>query len=79
MSDINSGVHVPVDQARSLLYYTFAANEGDQISQMALGYRYWSGIGVNENCLMALGWYEAAAEQGTLSPQYCGNPCLIEV
>lgn len=32
---------------------------------MAMGYRYWSGIGVAEDCMTALGWYEQAAEQGT--------------
>lgn len=62
-SDSNSHIHIDVDQARALLYYTFAANQGDYHSQMALGYRYWSGIGVHEDCLAALGWYEAAAEQ----------------
>lgn len=52
------------DQARALVYYTFAAQLGDYGSQMALGYRYWTGIGVNEDCMVALDWYEAAAEQG---------------
>ena len=31
---------------------------------MALGYRYWTGIGVVENCDRAVEWYGAAAEQG---------------
>ena len=35
---------------------------------MALGYRHWVGIGVNEHCMTALEWYESAAEQG-LTPQ----------
>lgn len=30
---------------------------------MALGYRYWTGVGVNEDCLTALDWYEAAADK----------------
>ena len=55
---------LPVDQARALVYYTFAAQLGDYGSQMALGYRHWTGIGVNEDCMVALEWYEAAAEQG---------------
>ncbi|KAF8583800.1 HCP-like protein [Ramaria rubella] len=54
---------LPVDQARALVYYTFAAQMGDYGSQMALGYRHWTGIGVNEDCMVALDWYEAAAEQ----------------
>lgn len=54
---------VPVDQARAQLYYTFAANGGDKGAQMALGYRYWSGIGTLEDCERASDWYEHAAEQ----------------
>ncbi|KAI0313018.1 HCP-like protein [Amylostereum chailletii] len=60
-----TGYHnvVPVDQAKAQLYYTFAAHGGDKGAQMALGYRYWSGIGVAESCDHAVQWYEAAAEQ----------------
>ncbi|KAJ6497719.1 hypothetical protein C8R45DRAFT_984007 [Mycena sanguinolenta] len=54
---------VPVDQARAQLYYTFAANGGDKGSQMALAYRYWSGIGTLEDCNRAVDWYERAAGQ----------------
>ncbi|PVF93989.1 HCP-like protein [Serendipita vermifera] len=54
---------VPVDQAKALLYYTFAALGGDQNAEMALGYRYWSGIGVTEDCMQALEWYESAADK----------------
>jgi SEL1 protein len=54
---------VPVDQAKALLYYTFAAHSGDKGAQMALGYRYWAGIGVNDDCKDALDWYQSAAEQ----------------
>ncbi|KAG6837064.1 hypothetical protein H0H93_015332 [Arthromyces matolae] len=55
---------VPVNQAKAQLYYTFAANGGHRGAQMALGYRYWSGIGTQESCERASMWYEAAAEQG---------------
>ncbi|KAJ7647649.1 hypothetical protein FB45DRAFT_894034 [Roridomyces roridus] len=54
---------VPVDQGRAQLYYTFAANGGDKGAQMALAYRYWSGIGTLEDCNRAVGWYERAAQQ----------------
>ncbi|GLB37757.1 putative protein with sel1-like repeats [Lyophyllum shimeji] len=61
----STGYHnvVPVDQAKAQLYYTFAANGGDRGAQMALGYRYWSGIGTQESCESASRWYEAASEQ----------------
>ncbi|KAL0581344.1 ERAD-associated protein [Marasmius crinis-equi] len=60
-----TGYHdvVPVDQAKAQLYYTFAANGGDKAAQMALGYRYWSGIGTLQECRGALDWYERAAAQ----------------
>lgn len=54
---------VPTDQTKALLYYTFAAQGGDKGAQMALAYRYWSGIGTLEDCPRALGWYEEAADQ----------------
>ena len=59
----------PLDQKRALLSWTFGAEgtqgdgNGNKNAQMALGYRYLMGIGVNENCNTALTWYEAAAEQ----------------
>jgi len=55
---------VPVDQAQALLYYTFAAQGGHKGAQMALGYRYWSGISTVEDCGRAVEWYEAAADEG---------------
>lgn len=54
---------VEIDQAKALLHYTFAAHGGDQGAQMALGYRHWAGIGVNDDCLQSLDWYQMAAEQ----------------
>ncbi|OAX43674.1 HCP-like protein [Rhizopogon vinicolor AM-OR11-026] len=54
---------VPVDQAQALLYYTFSAQGGHKGAQMALGYRYWSGISTVEDCGRAVEWYEAAADE----------------
>ncbi|TFK26490.1 HCP-like protein [Coprinopsis marcescibilis] len=51
------------DQGKAQLYYTFAANGGDRGARMALGYRYWSGIGTQDSCDRALAWYGTAAEQ----------------
>jgi len=53
-----------VDQGKAQLYSTFAANGGDKGAQMALAYRYWTGIGTSESCERALAWYGSAAEQG---------------
>jgi len=62
-----TGYHnvVPVDQAKAQLYLTFAANGGDRGAEMALGYRYWSGIGVSDSCQSATFWYSRAAEKGS--------------
>ena len=69
---------VAVDHAKAQLYYTFSAcMAGDKdFAQMALGYRYWTGIGVVEDCERAVEWYGAAAEQGKLAIPSC-YPLLI--
>ena len=61
-----------VDQARALLYYTFAAHGHHPGASMALGYRNWAGIGTNENCMAALEWYESAAE--TVMAHFLSGP-----
>ena len=58
---------VPVDQAKAFLYYTFAGKGGSKGAQMAAGYRLWSGIGTEEDCMEALEWYEKASKNGELS------------
>ena len=45
-----SGTLVNSSQAKALLYYTFAAFGGSSWAQMAVGYRYWSGMGVATSC-----------------------------
>lgn len=57
---------VPINQPNALLHLTFAAHGGDKGAQMSLGYRYWGGIGVNDDCMQALEWYQLAAEQGQI-------------
>jgi SEL1 protein len=44
------------------LYYTFAAFGGNSWAQMALGYRYWSGMGVATSCEKALDYYRRVAQ-----------------
>ncbi|KAI0062446.1 HCP-like protein [Artomyces pyxidatus] len=61
----STGYHdiVRHDLAKAQLYLTFAAHGGDKGAQMALGYKYWTGIGVVESCERAVEWYDSAAEQ----------------
>lgn len=47
--------------AKALLYYTFGAIGGSSWAQMALAYRYWSGIGVTPSCEKALDFYRRVA------------------
>ncbi|KAJ3513423.1 hypothetical protein NLJ89_g2960 [Agrocybe chaxingu] len=65
---------VPVNQGKAQLYSTFAANGGDKGAQMALGYRYWSGIGTGESCESALAWYGSAAEQVKAMAKFLSGP-----
>lgn len=53
---------VPVDQAKSMLYHTFAAEQGNTRSQMTLGYRHMSGIATPKNCEEAVHWYKQVAD-----------------
>jgi len=47
--------------AKALLHYTFASFGGSPWAQMALAYRYWSGIGVSPSCEKALDYYRRVA------------------
>ncbi|KAK0530718.1 ERAD-associated protein [Tilletia horrida] len=50
---------VPLDDPSGLPSLTYSARSS---AQMALGYRYLSGIGTPMDCLKALDWYEIAAK-----------------
>ncbi|VDM68163.1 unnamed protein product [Strongylus vulgaris] len=50
-------------QAKALVYYMFSALGGNPLAQMAMGYRYYAGIAVPQNCENALSYYEKAAEK----------------
>jgi SEL1 protein len=55
---------VEANQALAQLHYAFAAHDGDKGAQMAMGYRFWTGIGAQEDCGTALEWYDAASNKG---------------
>lgn len=59
------------DQAKATLYYTFAALQGYKPAQMAMGYRYWAGIGVKGvSCLRGFTDYRIVSMRWTImSPQ----------
>ncbi|KAK4673120.1 ERAD-associated protein [Podospora pseudopauciseta] len=57
------GGAVEADQARALLYYTFAANRGHTRAQMSLAYRHHAGIGTPKNCDVAVKYYKQVADK----------------
>lgn len=52
---------LPMDAGRSLVLEYMAALSGDVLANMGMGYRLMHGIGVVENCELALPFYEYAA------------------
>lgn len=59
-----SGLATNVSQAKALIHYTFAAISGNIWANMALGYRYWSGISIASSCERALDFYKQVADIG---------------
>lgn len=58
-----NGIGVDSDQAKALVYLTFAALGGDTYSQLSLGYRYHVGNGVARSCETSLSFYREAADR----------------
>ncbi|XP_070588712.1 protein sel-1 homolog 2 isoform X3 [Erythrolamprus reginae] len=56
------GIGVEYNQAKALVYYTFASIGGNLVSQMIMGYRYRLGINVPMNCEAALNNYKKVAK-----------------
>lgn len=54
---------VPKNQATALLYYYFAAMQGDMRAQMATASRYYAGIGTPKNCEAAAKLYKRVADK----------------
>ena len=54
---------VQADQAKSMLYHTFAAEQGNTRSEMTLAYRNHAGIAAPRNCDEAAHWYKKVADK----------------
>ena len=67
-----TGSVVTSSQSQALLYYTFGAFGGSQRAQMALSYRYWSGMGAATSCEKALDYYRRVA-QAVAAAAYRGS------
>lgn len=57
------GGAVERDQARALLYYTFAANRGHTRAEMTVAHRHHAGIGTPKNCDVAAKYYKRVADK----------------
>ena len=62
-----TGLGVDASQAKAVMYYTFASLGGNPYAHLALAYRYRNGLGVHENCEVALNHYRAVATIGMCS------------
>ena len=51
------------DQAKSLLYHNFAAEQGNIRSEMTLAFRHHAGIGTSRDCNKAVEYYKRVADQ----------------
>lgn len=54
---------VPEDQAKSMLYHIFAAEQGNTRSEMTLAYRYHTGVATPINCDESVHWYKRVADK----------------
>ena len=57
------GGSVTRDQARSLVYHTFAAKGGDIRAQMTVAYRHHAGVGTPRDCNEAALYYKQVADE----------------
>ncbi|PLN80664.1 putative ubiquitin-protein ligase Sel1/Ubx2 [Aspergillus taichungensis] len=57
------GGGVPRDQAKALVYHTFAAEAGNTRSEMTLAYRHHSDIGTPRDCDQATYYYKQVADK----------------
>ena len=57
------GDAVPKDQAKALMYHTFAAKGGNIRSEMTVAYRHHAGIGTPRDCNAAVGYYRKVADK----------------
>ncbi|KAI0109217.1 hypothetical protein GGR51DRAFT_513085 [Nemania sp. FL0031] len=57
------GDAVERDQAKALLYHTFAADQGHTRSEMTVAARHMNGIGVPKNCEIACKYYKRVADK----------------
>lgn len=68
-----------MSQSKALLHYTFGALGGNTWAQMALGYRYWSGITVTPSCERALDFYRQVADKVSQGVSFGGGTAIQRI
>ncbi|KAF3357394.1 Ornithine aminotransferase [Verticillium dahliae VDG1] len=57
------GGAVAPDSSKAMLYYTFAALQGNTKAEMAIGYRHHSGVATAKSCETAVQYYKKVADK----------------
>lgn len=74
-----TGIGFNVSQAKAIVHYTVAALGGNTYAQMALGYRFWSGISVPNSCESALEYYRRVAAKVASQVTFSGGTAVHRV
>nr|XP_022904422.1 protein sel-1 homolog 1 isoform X1 [Onthophagus taurus] len=70
---------VGVSQSKALIHYTFGAIGGNSWAQMALGYRYFSGVTVSASCEKALDFYRIVADKVSQGVSFGGGTAIQRI
>lgn len=73
------GIGFNVSQAKAIVHYTIAALGDNTYAQMALGYRYWSGISIPVSCEKALDFYRKVATKVASKITFSGGAAVHRV
>lgn len=74
-----SGIGKNVSQAKAILHYMFASLGDNTWAQMAMGYRYWGGVGVPNSCEQALEFYQRVAKKVAAEVTFSGGAALHRI
>lgn len=74
-----TGIGYNISQSKALVHYTMAAVGDNAFAQMALGYRYWSGVTVPNSCEKALDFYRKVATKVASEVTFSGGPAIHRV
>ncbi|KAG5877443.1 hypothetical protein JTB14_033734 [Gonioctena quinquepunctata] len=74
-----SGLTFNVSQAKALIHYTLGSIAGNSWAQMALAYRYWSGISIASSCEKSLDFYRIVADKVSQGVSFGGGSAIQRI